>query len=305
MFKFLAGLFSKGSVQTPVKVPANFKINTAAMIPLAAGQAVTAGWPTYTGKKPLGVTWHWTVTRNLGVCRAVLGGANAQRKGEASAHFGVGRSFAEGIDQYVAIENRSWHAGKGQTTQWDGKPMLNSNMRGVNTTIGIETVSMGFEAPGVKSEKDWYPVVDPSGRVVLKIQPWTEEQIAMMIHLGKMIVAKYPNITWRDHHGHHDICPGYKLDVVGFPFARILRGIYDDPTIPDVWTPFHTVEARQEALQALGYTVGGVDGQWGRLSQSALEKFQKDHGLVDDAMWTTYESRIVWELLNKKGSSNV
>lgn len=58
------------------------------------------------------------------------------------------------------------------------------------------------------------------------IQPWTEEQIEMMIDLGKMIYGQFNRIGVRDHHGHHDLCPGYKNDVIGFPFARVLSGIY-------------------------------------------------------------------------------
>ncbi|HEX8831243.1 MAG TPA: hypothetical protein VF705_08770, partial [Longimicrobium sp.] len=84
-----------------------FRTSDAALIPLEDGQAVSAGWPESIGAHPLGVTWHWTVTWDLELCRRLLGGRNAERRGEASAHYGVGRSYAEGVDRYVSLENRS------------------------------------------------------------------------------------------------------------------------------------------------------------------------------------------------------
>ncbi|MDH3230020.1 MAG: hypothetical protein OEN55_09530 [Alphaproteobacteria bacterium] len=74
-------------------------INEDHMIPVAPGQAVGRGWLAPTGGRPMGVTWHWTATWDLALCRRVLGGANATRKGIASAHYGIGRSDDEGIDR--------------------------------------------------------------------------------------------------------------------------------------------------------------------------------------------------------------
>ena len=39
----------------------------------------------------------------LELCRRLLGGRNAERKGEASAHYGIGRSFEEVVDRYVTV----------------------------------------------------------------------------------------------------------------------------------------------------------------------------------------------------------
>src|SRR5215208_4044590 len=196
-------------------------VRTDALIPIAPGQAVGRGWTSATDNRPVGVTWHWTVTRTLAVCRSVLGGPDAERRGEASAHYGIGRTFAEGIDRYVSIEDRSWHAGINQTLRWDGKELLEGRFKASRTTIGVETVTIGFERPTVPAGADWIQAADPPGKHVMRVQPWTEEQIFMMITVGKEIVARWPGIGVRDHHGHHDICPGYKQDVAGFPFARV------------------------------------------------------------------------------------
>jgi peptidoglycan hydrolase-like protein with peptidoglycan-binding domain len=49
-----------------------------------------------------------------------------------------------------------------------------------------------------------------------------------------------------------------------------------------------TVEGMQERLNHLNYFVGKVDGELGRFTKAALERFQRDHGLessgvLDDA----------------------
>ena len=272
------------------------------LIPLEAGQSVNEGWTEATDNRPLGVTWHWAATDSLAVCSRVLGGPAAERRGVASAHYGIGRSLAEGVDRYVSITNRSWHAGKNQTLQWDGKPLSSNALKGTRTTIGIETITIGFWQGG-GAPADFLEVADTNGRHVLKVQPWTDPQIEMMVAIGKEIVAQWPNIEVRDHHGHHDLCPGYKQDVAGFPFAQVLRGIYDRPDIPDVWTPFWSTVKRQEALIALGYDLGlaGADGVWGQDSGSALRTFQRDQGMLPDCMWTTFVNWKVYDAMKVKG----
>lgn len=276
---------------------------TNAYIPIQPDQAVNAGWTEATGRKPLGITWHWTATRDLALCRATLGGANAERKGKASAHYGIGRTLAEGIDRYVSIENRSWHAGINQTIQWDGRPLQSGAYKGTRTTIGIETVNIGFAREGIAAGPDWIAAAEPNGRHIMKVQPWPAQQLEMMIAVGKEIVSRWPNIGVRHHHGHHDLCPTYKQDVAGFPFAAVLRGIYNDPHIPDVWSPFWMPRARQEALFALGYDLGpsGADGYWGRASDAALRKFQTDEGLLPDGMWTTFVNWKVYDRMAARG----
>src|SRR5688572_9309498 len=261
------------------------------LIPLASDQAVSAGWTNATNKRPLGVTWHWTATWDLALCRRVLGGKNAERKGQASAHYAVGRTFDEGIDRYVTLANRSWHAGIGQLCQYNGRPFTNKPaQKGTRTTVGVETVNIGYARPGVAARPDWIRVAKTNGREVVKVQDWPDEQIEMMIAVGKEIITSFANIMVRDHHGHHDICPGYKDDVIGFPFAKVLRGLYDDDAIPDVWTPTMFAAQRQRILIALGYDLGatGADGKWGQRSDRALIGFQRRSGLETTGHWSTF-----------------
>jgi peptidoglycan hydrolase-like protein with peptidoglycan-binding domain len=139
------------------------------LIPVASGQAVSPGWGNLSA--PIGVTWHWTATWDLATCRKILGGSNALRKGEASAHFGVGRTQAEGVDRYVLLENRSWHCGKGQTLTVYGKEMTDPDQKGARTTVGIETVNIGYARDGVDAGEDWIRVLSGNGRQELLIQP--------------------------------------------------------------------------------------------------------------------------------------
>ncbi len=160
------------------------------LVPLEPGQAVSRGWPDATGGHPRGVTWHWTATRDLATCRRLLGGPEAERTGIASAHYGIGRSFAEGVDRYVTLENRSWHAGKNQLLRWDGGAYAKADDKGARTTVGIETVAVGYARRGVPSAEGWIRADSPNGRFKMRVQPWTEEQVAMMIAVGRVILAR-------------------------------------------------------------------------------------------------------------------
>ena len=276
---------------------------TDALIPLEDGNAVDEGWTAATGYEPKGITWHWTETNDLALCRRTLGGARPERRGIASAHYAIGRTFEEGIDRYVSIENRSWHAGVNQQLMWNGRRLTSYTLKGTRTTIGVETVDIGFERPGVVGKPNWIQAAEPNGRHVMRVQPWTADQMEMMIFVGKEIVARWPKIGFRDHHGHHDLCPTYKQDVAGFPFAAVLRGIYDQPDIPDVWTPLWMPKARQQALMLLGYDLGpsGADGDWGNRSDRALRTFQRDVGDWENGLWTTFTNWSIYDAMSRRG----
>lgn len=274
------------------------------LLPVTYGQAVDAGWPAVTGSRPRGVTWHWTAVPTLSETRALIGGPSPKRKGEASAHYGVGRSVAEGIDRWVSLENRSWHAGALQTLRWDGKTFSSANDKGSRTCVGIETVNVGYAREGFPAQRDWILAATPEGEEHL-VQPWPDEQIDMCIYVGRLVLARWPHLAVRDHHGHHDLCPQYKEDVTGFPFARVLRGIYRDETIPDVWTATWTTKGRQRALIALGYDLGrtGADGLWGPRSVGALKSFQTRSGLPANGYWTTFVNWKLYDAFRAKGLS--
>ena len=263
------------------------------LIPLEEGQAVSRGWPEITGGRPLGVTWHWTATADLATCNRLLGGARAERKGQASAHFAVGRSFREGMEQYVSLEDRSWHAGRNQTLRWDARPLTSDHEKGSRVAVGVETVAFGYARPGLPAGPDWVPAYSVDGSWALRVQPWPPEQVEMMAEIGRQIVARWPHIGPRDHHGHHDLCPGYKVDVAGFPFAEVLRRIYGDPEIPDVWSATWTLEGRRRALRDLGYPPGEGRGPWGPADDAALRRFQVDRGFEPDGLWTT---AMAWQV---------
>ncbi|MEL7061363.1 MAG: N-acetylmuramoyl-L-alanine amidase [Acidobacteriota bacterium] len=263
------------------------------LIPVEPGHAVDEGWLPHTQGRPVGVTWHWTATASLLECSRLIGGPQAARRGVASAHYGIGRTREEGIARYVSLENRSWHAGRQQTLRWDGQLKSTEDWKGARTTIGVETTNLGFAGDHLPAGPDWRTVDTPDGRQRLQIQPWTEAQLRMMIQVGREIVERWPTIRPQDHHGHHDLCPGYKLDVCGFPFAEVLRGIYRDPSIPDVWSPYWLNGDRRAALAELGYGDGVASEaptHWGLADDIALRRFQMDHDLPPVGVWTTATS---------------
>lgn len=279
-----------------------FEFSDQMMIPVQPGQSVSRGWTSATGDRPVGITWHWTAIESLADTSRVLGGANATNKGISSAHYGVGRTFAEGVHRYVSLENRSWHAGKNQKIRWDGG-RANQATKATRTSVGVETCNVGYARPGFPAGPDWIEAVDTDCKWIMKVQPWTEEQFEMMVAVGREILQRWPHIPFRHNHGHHDICPGYKQDVGGFPFARLLRAIYEDDTIPDVWSPLWTTVARQRVLLRLGYDLGpwGADGSWGDWSQRALDAFQKDAGAVRVPNWTTFTCWDAYDALRARG----
>jgi len=287
-----------------------FEIDERWMIPLNPGQAIGSGWrysnPLVGKNSAFGVTWHWTATWNRSACDRILGGDDAMRKGEASAHYCVGVDFAEGISRYVGLNDRSWHAGKNQMMRWDGADIHKDGIlgSGSRTTVGVETVNIGFSRTGIDKKDDWKEAWSPNGKNQMWVPPWSAEQTVMMIWVGKEIQQTFPYLTARDHHGHHDICPGYKEDPSFiFPFAQVLNGVYSHD-ITDVWTPFELIEPRQRALLLLGYDFGewGADGDWGRISDAALTKFQKDRQITENGLWTTF---VCWEIFDALSEVNL
>lgn len=279
-------------------------IDDSHLIPLEEGHAVSRGWPPETGGRPHGVTWHWTATWNLQRCTELLGGAHAERKGAASAHVAVGRSRDEGIHRYVSLEDRSWHAGLNQTLCYDGRPCDRPAWKGARTTVGIEAVYIGYARDDVPRGHRWRRVHSPDGRQEMYVPPWPKEQIDMLVAYGKQVLQRWPHIEPQDHHGHHDLCPSYKVDPSGFPFAHVLRRIYDDPSIPDVWSSLWTVAGRRRVLAFLGEETGQDDeAPWDDASEAALRRLQRRLGLVVDGMWTSFVNRRVHDELTARGTN--
>jgi hypothetical protein len=91
--------------------------------------------------------------------------------------------------------------------------------------------------------------------------------------------------------------------VLGFPFAALLRNIYQDDTLYDVWTPLRLARQRQRTLAALGYDLGpsGADDEWGQRSTTALTDFHAKCGLPAAPYWTTFTCRQAYEQLKAMG----
>jgi len=82
-----------------------------------------------------------------------------------------------------------------------------------------------------------------------------------------------------------------KIDPIAFDHQRFLNGVRGDN--PNARTTFKftstlTLEnwvERQNALIALGYNPGDVDGVFGPTTKRALRRFQRDNGLISDGIW--------------------
>ena len=85
-----------------------------------------------------------------------------------------------------------------------------------------------------------------------------------------------------DLYGHYHFgkaaCPGYTLQSI----IESVRANGAPPTVD-----LGTTRGRQEALKALGFYEGAIDGDWGPVSKGALIRFQDGHGLSPDGVWGT------------------
>jgi hypothetical protein len=129
------------------------------------------------------------------------------------------------------------------------------------------------------------------------------EQLAMCIFLARDIISTYDGIEVRNHHGHYDLVPTNKTDPIGFPYARVLRAIYPDQIVPDIWSEFWpTLSSRENALSQLGYSPANVGANpWNDNGTYAneLETFKTDRNAVNsvdkrvDRFWCTF---TCWEI---------
>ena len=239
-----------------------------------------------------------------------------------------------GIMRYAGVDRVTNHAGVGVERRINGAKSTSNKHKTSWNSVGIETCNIGYariqgkwldKDKGIKRtvrktvhapKDDWLYIIpknaakvtnwrtwgknsksNPKKRDWWRIEPWPPEQIAMCIYLGKHIISQLPHITMRDHHGHHDTCSQRKVDIIGFPFARVLRCVYPDEIVPDVWSQFvvsvnrgngrrTTYQSRQTALLQFNYDmkssidedecthIAGVDGGFGTNSKLMLKNFK-------------------------------
>lgn len=230
---------------------------------------------------------------------------NKPNRNDASAHFCIGNpDNGEGLDQWVSVCDRSWHAGKGQQLNKGHKP------RGVrvaaSTSIGIEVVGLGRDIAGPKRTQ--IRAASDDGDYYFWFA-YPEKQVDLIVDVCKAIVkVVYPSMIGPDdHQGHSDYCPGRKDDPGPvYPYVDIIRRVYGltEERYPDWWTPFRTVKTRQRALILLGFDVGKAkdDDRWGKGSADALSSYLASRGMSPIPAFTTGVARsLMRDMLEKMG----
>lgn len=187
--------------------------------------------------------------------------------------------------QLVPEEMRAWHAG---ASNWRGRSNLN------DTSIGIEIVNQGYSRNLLATE--W--------------QPYTPEQIALLIQLSRDIVQRY-GLQPTDVVGHSDIAPQRKQDPGPlFPWHQLAEaGI---GAWPDEQQVEHYLAGRDkhapvdmtsllEKLARYGY---GVDPAWdSRQQMNLVAAFQMHFRPSDYRGEPDAESEAIIEaLLSKYGA---
>ena len=198
-------------------------------------------------------------------------------------------SRREGTVQLVSLDNRSGHSGSGAGTNGaryvNGAAYANATHQGRRASVGIEVTYIATVGTieGARNhtntyDDQWVDVVPHRPRSDHDTLPiWSLEQIAMCINVGSEILERWDAevLGPRQHHGHYDINPYRKFDPIGFPYARVLRALYPDQIIPDVWGIFwESWSSRARALENLGYTdavVGEERQLWNNNSINHLQ----------------------------------
>ena len=156
-------------------------------------------------------------------------------KQNVSSHYLITDESPPKVYQLVDESRRAWHAG---VSEWYGRSDLNS------ASIGIEIVNPGPVGSG------W--------------QPYTEEQISVLIMLLRDIVTRH-QIHARNVVGHSDVAPQRKQDPgPAFPWKRLadagLARWYDEQKAAALTADYQRnglppIRVIQQKLQKAGYPI--------------------------------------------------
>lgn len=192
-----------------------------------------------------------------------------------SAHFVVERDGS--VVQMAPCDRQTWHAGK---SEWRGRRHVNG------FGIGIEIVNPGkLTKRGANAAVAWFGemfdcaacgieerATDQHGRGLW--MPYTTEQIKAVEGLIDAIAAAYPSV--REVVGHYEISPGRKVDPCPLMPPRLLGAVRRPRPVA---APAADVADAQARLDALGYSVGLVDGELGTRTEAAIFAFQRQNGM--------------------------
>jgi len=94
-----------------------------------------------------------------------------------------------------------------------------------------------------------------------------------------------------------------KVDPIAFEYTRFIEMVTGGPTAlfdfqgGKSLDPLDTWMDRQNALIAMGYNPGNLDGVFGPKTKLAIKRFQSDSGLVPDGVWGPKTRKAVMERL--------
>lgn len=188
--------------------------------------------------------------------------------------------------QLVPEDMRAWHAG---ASNWHGRTNLN------DTSIGIEIVNQGYSR----------------GLLATHWQPYTPEQIELLIRLSRDIIKRY-DIQPTDVVGHSDIAPQRKQDPGPlFPWGQLAQagiGAWPDKTEVERYLDGrdkHAMVPMERLLEKLARYGYGVDPDWdARQQRNLLAAFQMHFRPNDYRGEPDAESEaIIDALLSKYGAA--
>jgi hypothetical protein len=255
---------------------------------------------------PFKLTWLPTILKNAGLKVAEVDGWPNRGRGDAGEIKGVichhtagpksgnmpslgilkdGRSDLPGpLSQlglgrdgtfYIIAAGRANHAGAGK---WQGLTSGNTSF------IGIEAENTGINKPGDPKHDPWPDV---------QLDAYRRGVAAILKHIGQESIMCC---------GHKEYAPGRKpdphtLDMNQFraQVAAIMSGTAPPPVpIPGEdpedrptlrrRSPANPIFLVKEVQRKVGFVGSQVDGSFGPLTEAAVRRFQREHGLVPDGI---------------------
>ncbi|WP_219821309.1 peptidoglycan recognition protein family protein [Methylobacter tundripaludum] len=174
---------------------------------------------------------------------------------------------------YVVAAGKCFHAGKGD---WKGITTGNTSF------IGIEAENTGINKPGDPKHDPW-PAV--------QIDAYRRGVAAILKHIGQDESMCCGHKEYRLPLGFKND-PTFNMDQFRKDVAAIMNGITPIPAlIPKQDGSGRSTLRRgsqsdlvKEIQKKVGFVGGDVDGKFGSLTEAAVRRFQRTHGLVPDGI---------------------
>lgn len=200
--------------------------------------------------------------------------------------------------QTLDLKEKSWHGGKNNPISVGIEITNRANARRFPDAYSLKNQRKRKVGPrGIRNEL--------IGGKLYKGFEYTNQQYETLILLSSCLLSVFPRIKCdfpRDSDGNLKkglisdpkehcgfICHYHinreKWDPVAFDYSRFLRGVSGNYIPVSNFNNLDDWLGRQTLLNLFNYEPGVIDGMFGKKTEDALKRFQKDSGLNPDGKW--------------------